>query len=156
MTALVALSAPGAASAAPAPALPGPWATVNVCDTAAMPNTIGIRGSMPGTGSARDALFIRIQVQYFDIAAAGWRFVGPSADSGFTFVGTGKAKRREDGQDFTLQPRKIAYVLRGFVTFEWRRDGTVQRRARRLTRPGHPATPGADPANAGAGTCEIS
>ena len=28
------------------------WATINVCDTAAHPNTIGIRGSMPGTGDA--------------------------------------------------------------------------------------------------------
>ena len=144
------------ALAAPAAAAPGgPWATVNVCDTAEHPDTVGIRGSMPGSGSGKDDLFMRIQVQYFDPAIVGWRFVGASADSGFIELGSGKAKRREGGQNFTIKPRKLAYVLRGFVTFEWRRNGNAVKRQRRLTRPGHPATPGADPAAFSAATCTI-
>ena len=144
------------ALAAPAAAAPGgPWATVNVCDTSEHPDTIGIRGSMPGSGSGKDDLFMRIQVQYFDPVIVGWRFVGASADSGFVDLGSGKAKRREGGQNFTIRPRKLAYVLRGFVTFEWRRGGDVVKRQRRLTRPGHPATPGADPAAFSAATCTV-
>ena len=154
--ATVACLAALSALAAPAAAAPGdPWATVNVCDTAQYPDTIGIRGSMPGTGSAKDALFMRIQVQYFDVAPVGWRFVGATADSGFIALGSGKAKRREGGQNFTINPHKLAYVLRGHVTFEWRRDGEVVRRQRRITRAGHPATPGADPAAFSAPTCTI-
>ena len=33
-----------------------------------------------------------------------------SADSGFLDMGSGKAKRREVGQNFTINPRKLAYV----------------------------------------------
>src|SRR4051794_39987188 len=72
---LLACAAPAAARvqrSSPSPAVAGPWATVNVCDTSAHPDTIGVRGSMPGTGSAKDDLYMRIQVQYFDVAAAGW------------------------------------------------------------------------------------
>src|SRR4051794_3901632 len=144
------------ALAAPAAAAPGgPWATVNVCDTAQFPDTIGIRGSMPRSGSAKDDLFMRIQVQYFDPVAIGWRFVGASADSGFLDLGAGKAKRREGGQNFTIKAHKLASVLRGYVPFEWRRDGDVVRRQRRLTKPAPPATPGAAPASFSAGTCTI-
>jgi len=150
---VLALAAPALASARTADGL---WATVNVCDTVGHPDSIGIRGSMPGSGSGKDDLFMRIQVQYFDPAIVGWRFVVASADSGFMDLGSGKAKRREGGQNFTIRPRKLAYVLRGFVTYEWRRGGDVVRRQRRLTRPGHPATPGADPAAFSAATCSIS
>jgi hypothetical protein len=154
LASLLALAAPAAAAPPAAPA--GPWATVNVCDTAQYPDTIGIRGSMPGSGSPKDDLFMRIQVQYFDATIVGWRFVGTSADSGFLELGSGKAKRREGGQNFTINPRKLAYVLRGYVTFEWRRGGDVVKRQRRLTKPGHPATPGADPAAFSAASCAIS
>lgn len=133
-----------------------PWATVNVCDTAEHPDTIGIRGAMPGGTSAGQALFMRFQVEYFDKGDARWELVGPDADSGFIAVGTGR-RSRGSGQNFTIRPPKRgAYVLRGLVTFEWREDGDVVRRARRRTARGHPGTPGADPAAFSAATCEVS
>ena len=41
------------------------WATVNVCDTEANPDTIGIRASIPGSGVRGERMFLRFQVQYF-------------------------------------------------------------------------------------------
>src|SRR4051812_4344046 len=40
------------------------WATINVCDTARYPDTVGVRASMPGTGTPGEEMFMRFQVQY--------------------------------------------------------------------------------------------
>jgi hypothetical protein len=134
-----------------------PWATVNVCDTVGHPDGIGIRGSMPGTGDRRDELFMRIQVQ-FRRADGTWARIGRAADSGFLDLGHGDVRVRQAGRTFTLMPPAAgqpAFVLRGLVTFDWRRDDTVVRRARRLTGAGHADTPGADPTDFSAATCSI-
>jgi len=148
---LLALAAPGAAA-------PAPWATVNVCDTTGHPDGIGIRGSMPGTGDRDDELFMRLQLQFLRRSDNTWRALGGSGDSGFVDLGNGTARVRQTGRTFTLSPPadgRPAFVLRGLVTFEWRRDGDVVRRARRLTSAGHPGTPGADPEDYSAATCSI-
>ena len=135
-----------------------PWATVNVCDTAGYPDGIGIRGSMPGTGDRDDELFLRVQVQYLRRADNSWRALGRGADSGFVDLGHGGAKVRQAGRTFTLSPPgagRPAFVLRGLVTFEWRRDGEVTRRVRKLTAGGHPDAVGADPEGFSAATCSI-
>ena len=134
-----------------------PWATVNVCDTVGHPDGIGIRGSMPGTDDRRDELFMRIQVQ-FRRADGTWARIGRAADSGFVDVGDGDARIRQAGRTFTLMPPDAgqpAFVLRGLVTFDWRRDDQIVRRVRRLTGAGHDDTPGADPADFSAATCSI-
>jgi hypothetical protein len=153
--ALLAVAAPvGAAPARDA----SPWATVNVCDTAGHPDGVGVRGFMPGTGDKRDELFMRLQVQ-FRRADGTWRALGGSGDAGFVDVGNGAATRgRQAGRTFTLSPPEAgrpAFVLRGLVTFEWRRDEEVVRRVRRATTAGHPGTPGADPEDFSAATCSI-
>ena len=135
-----------------------PWATVNVCDTAGYPDGIGIRGSMPGTGDRADELFLRVQVQYLRRSDNSWRALGRGADSGFVDLGHGGAKVRQAGRTFTLSPPgagRPAFVLRGLVTFEWRRDGAVTRRVRKLTAGGHPDAVGADPEGFSAATCSI-
>jgi hypothetical protein len=152
---LLALPAPG--SAAPARGQPAPWATVNVCDTVGHPDGIGIRGSIPGTGDRRDELFMRLQVQ-FRRGDGTWARVGRGADSGFLDLGHGDVRARQAGRTFTFMPPpagRPAFVLRGLVTFDWRRDGKVVRRVRRLTAGGHPNTPGADPAGFSAAACSI-
>ena len=149
--------APGAVTAA---APEGPWATVNVCDTDDHPDTIGVRGSMPGSAS-NERLYMRARVQYLDKATNSWRYVD-KADSGYFSVGTGKARRRQGGRDFKVRPpARGKYVLRGIVDFEWREASKgkklrVVRRAQRQTRRGHPGTAGADPARFSAGTCDLS
>jgi hypothetical protein len=135
------------------------WATVNVCDTVGHPDAIGIRGSMPGSGDKAQDMFMRFQVQYFTPADKLWHNLGPEADSGFVEVGSARARSRQYGVTFTITPPqtgKAPYLLRGAVTFEWREDGEVVRRARRRTTANHPNTAAADPAGYSAATCSIS
>jgi hypothetical protein len=134
------------------------WATVNVCDTVGHPDGMGVRGSMPGTGDRRDQLYMRLQLQFLRRSDGTWNTVGRAGDSGFIYVGHGAARVRTVGRTFTLNPPAAgqpAFLMRGLVTFEWRRDGVLLRRARRFTGGGHPGTPGADPPSFSAPTCSI-
>ncbi len=161
LAASVALLAPATASSAPtaAPTAPRLWATINVCDTEGHPDGVGIRASMPAGREARLALFIRFQLQYLARRAREWRPVGRSGDAGFVAVGTGGPGRpREAGRTFTVTPPaagRPAFLFRGLVTFEWRRDGAVVRRAHRLTSARHPDTVGSDPPGASAAVCAV-
>src|SRR4051812_4418390 len=131
LTALSALCAAApAAPAAPARVIPvGPqlWATVNVCDTPAHPNTMGIRGSMPGTGDPRDRLFMRFKAQYFNRIDRKWHNFSRKVDSGWVGVGSGRWDVRQSGWEFTFKPPADgrAFTLRGFAYFQWRRGTTV-------------------------------
>ena len=128
------------------------WATVNVCDTAAHPNEIGIRASMPG-GKAKGRLRMRFRVQYRDLAGGRWRSVR-DADSGWQPIGRGR-KQRESGWSFEVAGDGTQ-ILRGVVTYRWTRgSGRIVRRARRITEVGHRSTVGADPPEFSAATCRI-
>lgn len=133
------------------------WATVNVCDTPDHPDTVGIRASMPGSGVAKERMYIRFQLQYYRSSDNRWHNIGSGGDSGFIGVGSGKYKARQTGRNFTVQPPASgSFVLRGAVTYEWRLNGEVVRRARKRTRSGHTGTVGADPAGFSAATCQIT
>jgi hypothetical protein len=128
------------------------WATVNVCDTAAHPDEIGIRASMPG-GKPKSRLQMRFRVQYRDLTDGRWRAV-TDADSGWQRAGRGR-KVRESGWSFEVAGHGQR-ILRGVVLYRWMRAGRVARRARRVTESGHVSTLGADPADFSAATCRIS
>jgi hypothetical protein len=162
LVALLAGAATVPASAAKAPKRdslrdsPLLWATVNVCDTPDHPDTVGIRGSMPGSGDPRERMTMRFQLQYFKAADKRWHNIGPTGDSGRIAVGSGRYKARQTGRNFTVRPPGIGgFQLRGAVTFEWRRGGKLVHRARERTRSGHPGTAGADPADFSAATCTV-
>ena len=134
------------------------WATVNVCDTVGHPDSIGIRGSMPGGGDKAETMFMRFQVQVFDADEELWHNL-PGADSGFVSVGSARYKTRQSGNTFTITPPRegaAPYLLRGAVTFEWREDGEVVRRARKSTTATHPNTAGSDPPGFSSATCTIT
>ncbi len=121
------------------------WATVNVCDTAAHPDEIGIRAALPAGRAG-----VRFRVQYRDAADGRWRWV-QAADSGWH-----RARRaRESGWSFEVAGGGTR-ILRGVVTYRWKRNGKVVRRARRVTAVGHHSTAGADPADFSAATCRIT
>ena len=151
-----------AVGAGPASAARGPWATVNVCDTASNPDTIGIRGSMPAQITTRppaSELFMRFQVQY-QRSDGSWRFLSAGSDSGFIDIGRARGRgARQAGHSFVVTPPRAGnvYTLRGLVTFDWRaKDGTVVRRLRKRTTAGHRSTAGADPAGFSAADCTIT
>jgi hypothetical protein len=134
------------------------WATINVCDTPANPNTIGIRGSMPGL-SRTSTQWMRFKVQYLAAATDGkWHDVTDNADSGWKKVGRLKHKVVEAGQNFTFEPPATggAHRLRGLVQFKWTRSGHVVLKAHKLTEAGHRSTAGADPAGYSAAVCDIT
>lgn len=152
---LLVLTAPGVAVARASDPARDLWATVNVCDTRTYPDTIGVRGSMPGSGRRRDTLFMRFGAQYFDPVGKRWHNLTRGGDSGWVRVGNGRAAR-EAGHLFRFAPPAgRSYQLRGVVAFEWRRGRRVLRHERRSTTEGHRSSAGADPAGYSAAVCVV-
>lgn len=168
---LLLLAAAPAHGAAAKPKAPTPvtsrhlWATVDVCNTKALPRVVGIRASIPGTGLPNEEMFMRFEVEYQ--AGSAWKMI-PKADTGFRDVGSAIYKARQAGQYFTipLAPPGSApapgapaastqFVLRGRVMFQWRRRGHAVLRATRTTTAGHLSTAGADPAGYSAAACAL-
>ena len=145
---------PGAAAARQPVA--EPWATVNVCDTATRPDEMGIRGGMSGL-ARHSRMYMRFRVQFRD-AKGVWRLVKKGADSRWQRVASGRRGSYDAGWTFTFKPPPSggAHVLRGVVTFEWRRGKRVVQHERRTTEAEHPGTAGAEPADFSAETCEIA
>jgi hypothetical protein len=132
------------------------WATIDVCSPTDQPNTVGIRGSMPGDGDRTQRMFMRLQVQ-FQGPKGAWRFfAGTVGDSGFLAMGPAKQRKHEGGQTFQVLPAGQTATLRGVVTYEWRAaDATIVRHVRRITTAGHISSAGSDPAGFSAATCTI-
>jgi len=131
------------------------WATINVCDTAAHPNTIGIRGSMPGTGDAHEQMYMQFVVEYRS-PTGHWHFRSGGGESSFVSVGNGSFPSRQAGWDFVLARSSTeTYTLRGIVVFEWRVNGHAVAQFVRATRAGHMAAAGADPPGYSSVTCTV-
>jgi hypothetical protein len=132
------------------------WATLNVCDTAAAPNTIGIRASMPGSRSGQEEMYMRFVVQYFSRADERWHHISEGGDSGYLYVGKGR-RPRQFGRSFRIEPSPGEPVLlRGRVLFQWRVKSAVVRQESEPTRRGHRSNAGADPPGYSASTCTIT
>jgi hypothetical protein len=132
------------------------WSTIDVCNATDQPDTIGIRGSMPGDHVARDAMFMRFRLQYMNTTTKAWVDLTKGAAEEYTNVGTG-ASARQAGRSFQLNPvaGQPAFTLRGVVNFEWRRHGTVVAQASRATSAGRVSLAGSDPAGFSAASCLI-
>ena len=132
------------------------WATIDVCGPADQPNTVGIRGSMPGDKHASDRMYMSFRLQYMS-ASKQWVNLASGASSDFVAVGSG-ASARQGGTSFELMKPaagKAAVTLRGVVDFEWRRGKTIVVSGAEPTAAGHKSLAGADPANYSAATCVI-
>ena len=133
------------------------WATVNVCDTPSSPDTIGIRGSIPGSGVKGEKMFLRFQVQYFSRTDGKWHNITQGADSNWVPVGSAMYKVREAGWSFRFNAPAAGStdLLRGAVSFEWRKGSQIVRHARKRTTGGHESAAGSDPPGYSAPNCEI-
>jgi hypothetical protein len=133
------------------------WATIDVCNPAKEPDTVGIRGSMPGDGHEKDAMYMRFQLEYLDTKSNVWSVPTHGADSGYVSVGAAKAGR-QGGSSFQLGAPKSGpgYTMRGIVTFQWRRAGRVVHQTTRTTSAGHPNVARADPPGYSAAECTIA
>jgi hypothetical protein len=167
LAALAALgAAPTAASSSPSPAQKARastrallkshelWATIDVCNPKDQPNTVGVRGSMPGDGRSSDRMYMSFHLQY--MSPAGTWVDLPSATPTFLAVG-GSGAPREGGRSFQLVPPagKPASLIRGVVVYQWRHGKVVLVRASRATSAGHKSVAGADPPGFSAASCLI-
>ena len=134
------------------------WATVDVCNPAQEPDTVGIRGSMPSDGHEKDVMYMRFQLEYLDTKSDVWSVPAQGADSGYILVGVAKSGR-QGGSSLQLSPPQKGqpgYTMRGLVTFQWRRAGRVVHEATRTTSAGHTNVARADPAGYSAAACTIA
>jgi hypothetical protein len=130
------------------------WATVDICNTTAHPDTIGIRGSIPTDGHPHDAMYMRFLVQSLDATTKQWADLGRSADSGFVAVGAATSTRQA-GRTFEFKPTATPYTLRGLVEFQWRRAGHLVHLASIPTAAGHTSLAGAEPKGFSAASCVL-
>ena len=133
------------------------WATVNICDTQANPDTLGVRASMPGTGRTGERMYMRFRAQYFSDMDNLWHnFLAKGMDSGWIDVGSARYRARQSGWSFPFRPAPgQRYELRAVVRFEWRRGRRVIRREAKRTTSGHRTSVG-DPKGYSAGTCIVT
>jgi hypothetical protein len=129
-----------------------PWATVNVCDTAKQPDTIGIRASMPGTPKGV-RLSMRFRVQY-KVDETTWADV-EGADSGWRAIGVAKGVPAESGWSFSFAKPSKPVTLRGVVRFRWRKGDALPRTDEVATEAGHRSAAGSDPVNFSAASCAL-
>jgi hypothetical protein len=131
------------------------WATIDVCNPADQPDTVGVRGSMPGDHHAHDKMYMSFRLQY-ENASKQWVNLSSGASSGFIAVGSG-ASARQGGTSFELKPvaGKPAVTLRGVVDFQWRRGSAIVFSTAVPTVVGHKSLAGADPPAYSAATCVI-
>ena len=133
------------------------WATIDVCNPSDQPNTVGVRGSMPGDEHSTDQMYMRFRLQYLDSSTKQWVDLPNGAESGYVAVGAAKSAR-QTGRSFQLVPvaGKPPVELRGVVDFQWRRGSTVVFGISRPTTAGHTSLAGADPANFSEADCSLS
>ncbi len=133
------------------------WATVNVCDTANAPNTIGIRASMPGSRSGAEVRWMRFVVEYQSQAEGRWIRLADGGDSGYLRVGRGRRPKQSGRSLRIAPPAGRSVLLRGRVYFQWRTEGgdILQSESAR-TRKGYRSDAGADPPGYSAATCTIT
>lgn len=131
------------------------WATIDVCNAKDQPNTVGIRGSMPGDGRAQDKMYMSFRLQIMS-ATKHWVDLIAGASPNYVAVGS-SATARQGGRSFQLVPvaGKPASQLRGVVDFQWRHGKTVIFKISRPSTAEHPALAGADPAGFSAASCLI-
>jgi hypothetical protein len=132
------------------------WSTIDVCNPADQPDTIGIRGSMPGDHQAHDAMYMLFRLQYMNPKTQAWTDLADGSPAAYVGVGTGAAPRQA-GRSFQLSPvpGQPAFSLRGVVSFQWRHGRAVLAQVSRPTSPGRDSLAGSDPAGFSAASCLI-
>jgi hypothetical protein len=147
------------------------WATVNICDTSASPNALGVRTSVPGNGSD-ERIWTRYTAQWWSSAAQEWKTVGGSGVTDWVYIGAADMSARQSGWTFRFvqPPAGSTYVMRGVAEFQWRDEVGSARRARRarraqrvavvrqrtlLTETGMQGVQGGDPAGTSKAMCLI-
>jgi hypothetical protein len=122
----------GIATASGTPRL---WATVNICDTAAAPDSMGVRAGMPGNASGQRT-FMRFRAEHWSRSLQDWAPVaGTGGESPWVYAGPARHERRQAGWTFRFAPPPagLTLTMRATVEFEWRKRipvGSARRKGR--------------------------
>ena len=142
------------------------WATVNICDTEASPNALGVRASVPGNGSGR-RVYGRFTAQWWSGTKQAWLTVGGRGKTDWVYIGSQDWDPSQGGWTFHFSqpPAGTAYVVRGIVELSWREHARVSHRKRAhwsqverrvlLTETGKTGVERADPVGASKAMCLI-
>jgi len=156
----------GVARASDTPEL---WATVNICDTARDPDSMGVRASMPGNGTDQ-RMWMRFTAEYWSRARQAWTAVSGSGISPWVYAGSAESARRQAGWTFAFSapPEGVTFTMRAHVEFEWRAKQLpaakrtskrsrrkVVRSVIRSTETGIEGVDGGDPADTSKAACLI-
>ena len=139
---------------------------MNVCDTLAAPDSMGVRAGMQGTGRPR-RLYMRFRAQYILGGRHRWHTVKGSGLSPWVFVGLLRRGSEQAGWTFAFDPPAPGHGFagRGIVDFQWRArrrlgEGkrlrwVVVKRRRAVTRAGVDGVDGGDPPGTSLASCLI-
>lgn len=126
------------------------WATVNICDTRADPNVLGIRGQMPSLGFA-SWMSMEIHLSYYNQAKK--TFVADPGTAKTIRLGRSARGLQQGGATYTFQgPTPI---LQASVNFIWRRAGQTLGTTHMVTTGGHPSADFGSPPRFSAATCRV-
>ena len=128
----------------------GLWATINICDTANHPNTVGIRAQMPALGFATSLQMV-IKLGYYSTGSANFK---PVPNSTVTLnLGQASVGYHQDGVNFMIKPPA---TLNASVKFIWRSGSTVLGSTTRTTSSGRKGVQQGDPAGYSTDVCRIT
>jgi hypothetical protein len=147
---------PGIARASRTPRL---WATVNVCDTAVAPNSMGVRAGMPGNASGQ-RVFVRFRAEYWSTSTQAWAPVADRGVSPWIDAGPARYERRQAGWTFAFAPPPAGetFTMRAVAEFQWRqrRRSRAVRSVARTTQTGIRGVRGGDPAGTSKAMCLLA
>src|SRR3954451_7052903 len=97
------------------------WTTVDLCNTPAHPNQMGVRGRMPGDGT-RTKMYMRFTAQYRDPESRSWVSMVGDGRSPWIYAGSARFSHQETGFTFDFDPPQAGdhFVFRGIAEFQWR------------------------------------
>ncbi len=149
------LSAAVLGAAAPAGAAGAPaWASVNVCDSAASPNGVGVRASLPGDGSDAQ-MSARFTVQWLNPRSGAWEPAEGVPSSPWLSAGSARQLSGQMGWTFEFdQPAPgTGFQIRGLAELQWRHGATVVRRDSQVTSGGLAGVDAGEPLGTSLASC---
>jgi hypothetical protein len=126
------------------------WATVNICDTRADPNVLGVRGQMPSLGFP-SWLSMQIHLNYYNRAKK--TFMTDPGTTKTIRLGRSAHGLQQGGATYTF--KGPTPVLEASVRFVWRRSGRTLGTTPMVTTGGHPSADFGSPAHFSAASCQI-
>jgi hypothetical protein len=130
---------------------------VNVCDSAASPNGVGVRASVSGDGSDAQ-MSARFTVQWLNPRSNAWEPVEGVPTSPWQPAGSARQLAAQVGWTFQFQqpPPGTTFKIRGLAELQWRRGASVVRTDSRVTSGGLVGVDVGEPLGTSLADCTLS